>query len=84
MVLLPKLLYILWHAPVNLPLKYFKTPEALLKPFVWQTKRQQKKSNRGKFLRIPLGWVDQHSQTSTSITLLLNCPNYTTLIKRIE
>lgn len=37
MVLLPKILYILWHSPVYLPLKYFKSLEGLLKPFVWGT-----------------------------------------------
>lgn len=41
MVLLPKILYILWHIPVYLPLKYFKSFEALLKPFVWDSNRHK-------------------------------------------
>lgn len=39
MVLLPKILYILWHTLVYLPLKYFKCFEALLKPLVWGSSR---------------------------------------------
>lgn len=41
MVLLPKILYVLWHTPVYLPLKYFKSLEALLKPFVWGKSRHK-------------------------------------------
>lgn len=38
MILLPKILYILWHTPIYVPLIYFKSLEALLKPFVWGPK----------------------------------------------
>ena len=41
MVLLPKLLYILWHTPTYLHLKYFKSLEALLKPFIWGSGRHK-------------------------------------------
>lgn len=41
MVLLPKILYVLWHTPIYLKLKYFKSLEALLKPFVWGTNRHK-------------------------------------------
>lgn len=37
MILLPKIMCILWHTLAYLPLKYFKTLEALLKLFVWGT-----------------------------------------------
>lgn len=41
MVLLPKILYVLWHTPVYLPLKYFKIMESLLKTFVWGSSRHK-------------------------------------------
>lgn len=41
MVLLPKVLYVLWHTPVYLPLKYFKLLETLLKPFIWGKSRHK-------------------------------------------
>lgn len=41
MVLLPKILYVLWHTPVYLPLKHFKSLKALLKPFVWGANRHK-------------------------------------------
>lgn len=41
MILLPKILYVIWHTPIYVPLKYFKIIEALLKPFVWGTSRHK-------------------------------------------
>lgn len=41
MVLLPKVLYILWHSPVYLVLKHFKILETLIKPFVWGNNRHK-------------------------------------------
>lgn len=35
MVVLPKILYILWHAKIYLPLRIFKFLEAILNTFVW-------------------------------------------------
>lgn len=41
MILLPKILYMLWHTPIYIPLKYFKLMEALLKTFVWGNNRHK-------------------------------------------
>ena len=41
MILLPKILYILWHTPVYLPLKLFKSMEAILRTFIWGTNRHK-------------------------------------------
>lgn len=41
MILLPKILYILWHTPTYIPLKHFKIMESLLKPFVWGKNRHK-------------------------------------------
>lgn len=35
MILLPKMLYAVWHAPMYIPLKVFKQMEAILNSFVW-------------------------------------------------
>lgn len=35
MILLPKMLYMVWHAPLYIPLKFFKKMEAILNSFVW-------------------------------------------------
>lgn len=39
--MLPKILYIVWHLPVYLPVKHFKSMEALLKPFTWGDSRHK-------------------------------------------
>lgn len=39
MILLPKFLHVLWHASVYLPLRLFKSIEAILNSFVWGTAR---------------------------------------------
>lgn len=41
MVLLPKFLYVLLHAPIYLPLRIFKTIEAILNSFVWGSSRHK-------------------------------------------
>lgn len=41
MVLLPKILYMIWHSPVYLILRHFKIMETLLKPFVWGNTRHK-------------------------------------------
>lgn len=41
MVLLPKILYMIWHSPVYLILRHFKIMETLLKPFVWGNNRHK-------------------------------------------
>lgn len=41
MVLLPKILYMIWHSPVYLVLRHFKLIETLLKPFVWGNTRHK-------------------------------------------
>lgn len=41
MVLLPNFLYVLWHAPVYLPLRIVKSILALLNSFVWGAARHK-------------------------------------------
>lgn len=41
MVLLPKILYMIWHSPIYLVLRHFKLMEAIIKPFVWGNKRHK-------------------------------------------
>lgn len=41
MVLLPKILYMIWHSPVYLVLRHFKILETFLKPFVWGNNRHK-------------------------------------------
>lgn len=41
MILLPKIFYILWHSPIYLPLRYFKSLEAILNTFVWCSSRHK-------------------------------------------
>lgn len=35
MILLPKILYMVWHTPLYIPLKIFKQMEVILNSFVW-------------------------------------------------
>lgn len=41
MILLPKFLYILWHAMVYLPLRIFKSIKTILNSFVWGKTRHK-------------------------------------------
>lgn len=41
MALLPKFLYVLWHAPAYIPLRIFKSLEATLNSFVWGNTRHK-------------------------------------------
>lgn len=41
MILLPKFLYVFWHAPVYIPLRFFKTIEVILNTFVWGKARHK-------------------------------------------
>lgn len=64
MILLPKVLYILWHSPVYIPIKYFKSMEALLKPFVWGNNRHK------------LSWQALKNSTDMGGTALPDFNNY--------
>lgn len=41
MVLLPKILYMIWHSPIYLVLRHFKLMEVILKPFIWGNNRHK-------------------------------------------
>lgn len=41
MILLPKMLYMIWHAPLYIPLKIFRQMEAILNSFVWGYSRHK-------------------------------------------
>lgn len=50
MILLPKILYVLWHSLVYISLRYFKIMDTLLQSFVWGPNRHKLFS---KVLQIP-------------------------------
>lgn len=41
MVILPRTLYMIWHLPVYLVLRHFKSMEAILIPFIWGNSRHK-------------------------------------------
>lgn len=41
MIILPKIIYLVWHAPLYIPLKLFKQIEAILNSFVWGQNRHK-------------------------------------------
>lgn len=41
MIFLPKILYLMWNAPLYIPLKFIKTLESMLNSFVWGHSRHK-------------------------------------------
>lgn len=81
MVLLPKFLYVFWHSPVYLPLRVFKSIEALLNSFVWGTKRHKLSWQT---LKNPTELGEWHCLTLTFTIWRCKCPTFSILINMIK
>lgn len=64
MILLPKLLYLLWHAPLYIPLRLFKTVDSILNSFVCGHSRHK------------LGWLALQNPSSLGGASVPNFRDY--------